>query len=110
MLCRRYGWNLKRNCIDDKVVLGLFWRSRFYCSSGFITPGYENLYCIFCKQWFVFVKRVSKRLDQYKGMGLNVKGVDSGDRFLSDAGVSDPETKRKIIGRVFIEVLMMNRI
>jgi GMP synthase (glutamine-hydrolysing) len=42
---------------------------------------------------------------------LNVKGVDSGDRFLSElAGVSDPETKRKIIGRVFIEVLMMNRI
>jgi GMP synthase (glutamine-hydrolysing) len=39
-------------------------------------------------------------------MGLNVKGVDSGDRFLSElAGVSDPETKR--IGRVFIEVLMM---
>jgi GMP synthase (glutamine-hydrolysing) len=38
-------------------------------------------------------------------MGLNVKGVDSGDRFLSElAGVSDPETKRKIIGRVFIEV------
>jgi GMP synthase (glutamine-hydrolysing) len=58
-----------------------------------------------------FVKRVSKRFDQYKGMGLNVKGVDSGDRFLSElAGVSDPETKRKIIGRVFIEVLMMNRI
>jgi GMP synthase (glutamine-hydrolysing) len=44
-------------------------------------------------------------------MGLNVKGVDAGDRFLSElAGVSDPETKRKIIGRVFIEVLMMNRI
>jgi GMP synthase (glutamine-hydrolysing) len=48
-----------------------------------------------------FVKRVSNVLDQYKGMGLNVKGVDSGDRFLSElAGVSDPETKRKIIGRV----------
>jgi GMP synthase (glutamine-hydrolysing) len=43
--------------------------------------------------------------------GLECKGVDSGDRFLSElAGVSDPETKRKIIGRVFIEVLMMNRI
>ena len=38
-------------------------------------------------------------------MGLNVKGVDAGDRFLSElAGVSDPETKRKIIGNTFIEV------
>jgi GMP synthase (glutamine-hydrolysing) len=49
-----------------------------------------------------FVKRVSNVLDQYKGMGLNVKG--SGDRFLSElAGVSDPETKRKIIGRVLLK-------
>jgi GMP synthase (glutamine-hydrolysing) len=50
-----------------------------------------------------FVKRVSNVLD-HKGMGLNVKGVDSGDRFLSElAGVSDPETKRKIIGRVLLK-------
>jgi GMP synthase (glutamine-hydrolysing) len=38
-------------------------------------------------------------------MGLNVKGVDASDRFLSElAGKSDPEAKRKVIGRVFIEV------
>jgi GMP synthase (glutamine-hydrolysing) len=38
-------------------------------------------------------------------MGLNIKGVDAGERFLSELeGVSDPERKRKIIGRVFIEV------
>jgi GMP synthase (glutamine-hydrolysing) len=43
--------------------------------------------------------------------GFECKKGDAGDRFLSElAGVSDPETKRKIIGRVFIEVLMMNRI
>jgi GMP synthase (glutamine-hydrolysing) len=36
-------------------------------------------------------------------MGLNVKGVDSGDRFLSELAVSDPETKRKIIGRVLLK-------
>jgi GMP synthase (glutamine-hydrolysing) len=51
-----------------------------------------------------FVKRIQNVLDQYKGMGLNVKGVDAGDRFLSElAGVSDPETKRKI-WTCFIEV------
>ncbi|MBS1622535.1 MAG: glutamine-hydrolyzing GMP synthase, partial [Bacteroidetes bacterium] len=44
-------------------------------------------------------------LEQYKDMGLNVVGVRAGDKFLSElAGVTDPEQKRKIIGRVFIEV------
>ena len=44
-------------------------------------------------------------LDSYKGMGLNVKGVKAGDKFLGDlAGVTDPEAKRKIIGRDFVEV------
>ena len=38
-------------------------------------------------------------------MGLNVTGVDASKRFLDELeGISDPETKRKIIGRVFIEV------
>ena len=46
-----------------------------------------------------------KVLDSYLGLGLNVIGVDATDRFLDQLeGVSDPETKRKIIGRVFIEV------
>ena len=44
-------------------------------------------------------------LEQYKGMGLNIKGVDASVEFLSAlAGVTDPEVKRKTIGRVFIEV------
>ena len=44
-------------------------------------------------------------LQQYEGMGLNVKGVDASERFLSAlAGKTDPEDKRKTIGRVFVEV------
>ena len=44
-------------------------------------------------------------LDSYEHMGLNIKGVRAGNEFLSELeGVSDPEKKRKIIGRVFIEV------
>jgi GMP synthase (glutamine-hydrolysing) len=44
-------------------------------------------------------------LDQYKGMGLNVKGVDASERFLDQLeGIEEPELKRKTIGRVFIEV------
>jgi GMP synthase PP-ATPase subunit len=51
-----------------------------------------------------FVKRVSKRFGSIQRNGLECKGVDSGDRFLSElAGVSDPETKRKIIGRVLLK-------
>jgi GMP synthase (glutamine-hydrolysing) len=41
----------------------------------------------------------------YEGLGLNVIGVDASERFFADlAGVTDPEQKRKIIGRDFIEV------
>ena len=44
-------------------------------------------------------------LDQYKYMGLNVKGVDAKDRFYEVlAGLSDPEAKRKAIGNKFIDV------
>jgi GMP synthase (glutamine-hydrolysing) len=44
-------------------------------------------------------------LDSYKHMGLNVQGVDAGEIFLGDLdGVSEPETKRKSIGKNFIEV------
>jgi GMP synthase (glutamine-hydrolysing) len=49
-------------------------------------------------------EEVAKRLGK-GGLGLNLKVVDAGDRFLSElARVTDPEKKRKIIGRVFIEV------
>jgi hypothetical protein len=50
-----------------------------------------------------FVKRVSNVLDQYKGMGLNVKGLILGIVSYQSLPVSDPETKRKIIGRVLLK-------
>ena len=44
-------------------------------------------------------------LNQYEGMGLNVKGVDASEYFINGlSGVKDPETKRKIIGKAFIDV------
>jgi GMP synthase (glutamine-hydrolysing) len=44
-------------------------------------------------------------LDSYLHMGLNVTGVNAADRFLNELkGISDPEKKRKIIGKVFIDV------
>ena len=49
--------------------------------------------------------KISSRFSWYQGMGLNIEGVDAKNRFYTAlAGVSDPEQKRKIIGRLFIEV------
>ena len=64
-----------------------------------------NLYCIFVNNGLLRKNEFQNVLDQYKGMGLNVKGVDAADRFLDQLeGIEDPELKRKAIGRVFIEV------
>ncbi len=65
----------------------------------------NNLLCIFVDNGLLRKNEFEGVLEQYKDMGLNVVGVRAGDRFLSElAGVTDPEQKRKIIGRVFIEV------
>jgi GMP synthase (glutamine-hydrolysing) len=65
----------------------------------------KDLYCIFVDNGLLRKNEFVQVLDHYKHLGLNVIGVDARDKFLSELkGVSDPETKRKIIGRVFIEV------
>ena len=64
----------------------------------------ENLHCIFVDSGLLRKNEFESVLDSYKGMGLNVKGVKAGDKFLGDlAGVTDPEAKRKIIGRDFVD-------
>mgnify|MGYP005960708571 CR=1 FL=1 len=65
----------------------------------------KNLYCIFVDSGLLRKNEFEDVLESYKNMGLNVKGVKAGAKFLGDlAGVSDPERKRKIIGRDFVEV------
>jgi len=65
----------------------------------------ENLYCIFVNNGLLRKNEFTDVLKQYEGMGLNVKGVDASEQFLSAlAGIDEPEAKRKAIGRVFIEV------
>ncbi|HWW38157.1 glutamine-hydrolyzing GMP synthase [Pedobacter sp.] len=65
----------------------------------------KNLHCIFVDNGLLRKGEYDAVLEQYKHLGLNIKGVDAKDRFLSQlAGVKDPELKRKAIGRVFIEV------
>jgi len=64
-----------------------------------------NLYCVFVNNGLLRKNEFTDVLKQYEGMGLNVKGVDATDQFMDAlAGIDEPETKRKTIGRVFIEV------
>ncbi len=65
----------------------------------------KNLYCIFVDSGLLRKNEFDDVMASYTGMGLNVKGVRAHERFFGDlAGVTDPEKKRKIIGRDFVEV------
>lgn len=98
--------NLKKQIGNDKVVLGLSGGVDSTVAATLLSKAIgSNLYCIFVNNGLLRKNEFENVLEQYKGMGLNVKGVDASARFLKElAGESDPEGKRKIIGRVFIEV------
>lgn len=91
---------------DDKVVLGLSGGVDSSVAAVLLHKAIgPNLHCIFVDNGLLRKDEFEQVLDSYKHMGLNVKGINAKDRFLSQlAGVKDPEQKRKIIGRVFIEV------
>lgn len=97
---------LKNQLGDDKVVLGLSGGVDSSVAAMLIHRAIgKNLYCIFVDNGLLRKNEFEGVLKSYEGLGLNVKGVDSKDRFYKElAGESDPEGKRKIIGRVFIEV------
>ncbi|MEK6783283.1 MAG: glutamine-hydrolyzing GMP synthase [Bacteroidota bacterium] len=65
----------------------------------------KNLYCIFVDNGLLRKNEFEQVLTSYKGMGLNIKGVDSKNKFYTSLhGLSEPEAKRKAIGKTFIEV------
>ena len=65
----------------------------------------SNLTCIFVDHGMLRKNEFSQVLRDYEGLGLNVIGVDASEKFFADLeGVTDPEQKRKIIGRDFVEV------
>jgi GMP synthase (glutamine-hydrolysing) len=91
---------------DDQVILGL---------SGGVDSGVaamllhkaigKNLHCIFVNNGLLRKNEFDEVLEDYKHLGLNIKGVDASQKFYDAlTGLSDPEAKRKTIGRVFIEV------
>jgi GMP synthase (glutamine-hydrolysing) len=97
---------LKEKLGNDKVVLGLSGGVDSTVAAVLLHKAIgKNLYCVFVNNGLLRKNEFESVLKQYEGMGLNVKGVDASARFLDAlAGESDPEKKRKAIGRVFIEV------
>lgn len=65
----------------------------------------DRLYCFFVDNGLLRKNEFAEVLASYKGMGFNVEGIDATERFYGAlAGVSAPEEKRKIIGRLFVEI------
>ncbi len=97
---------LKRKLGEDKVVLGLSGGVDSSVAAVLIHKAIgANLHCIFVDNGLLRKNEFEQVLASYKGMGLNVKGVDSKEKFYSALqGLADPEAKRKAIGKVFIDV------
>ncbi len=97
---------LKDKIGNDKVVLGLSGGVDSTVAAVLLNKAIgENLYCIFVDNGLLRKNEFESVLDQYKHLGLNVKGVNAKNKFYSAlSGVSDPEAKRKAIGKVFIDV------
>lgn len=65
----------------------------------------ENLHCFFIDNGLLRKDEFSQVLKVYEGLGLNIEGIDARQKFWDAlSGVSDPEAKRKIIGKAFVEV------
>jgi GMP synthase (glutamine-hydrolysing) len=98
--------NLKEKLGNDKVVLGLSGGVDSSVAAILLHKAIgKNLTCIFVDNGLLRKNEFQKVLDSYQHMGLNVIGVDAKDIFLNDLkGISDPEKKRKSIGKNFVEV------
>jgi GMP synthase (glutamine-hydrolysing) len=98
--------SLKAQLGDDKVLMGLSGGVDSTVGAMLLHRAIgKNLYCFFIDNGLLRKDEYDEVLESYKGMGLNIFGVDAGKEFLDSLkGVSDPEKKRKAIGRTFIEV------
>lgn len=117
-ICRCSGdWNLedwvegtiasiKKNVGDGRVVCGLSGGVDSSVSAALVNRAIgDKLQCVFVNHGLMRLHEPESVMNSYKDMGLNVIYVDASERFLRElSGVTDPEKKRKIIGRLFIEV------
>ncbi len=97
---------IKEKVGDGKVVMGLSGGVDSSVAATIIDKAIgDKLYCIFVDNGLLRKNEFDEVLESYKELGLNVIGVDAKQKFYDAlAGLTDPEAKRKAIGRVFIEV------
>lgn len=98
--------SLREQLGNDRVILGLSGGVDSSVAAQLLNLAIgDRLTCIFVDTGLLRKNEYEDVIGMYKEMGLNVVAVKAGDKFLSDLkGVTDPEAKRKIIGRDFIEV------
>ena len=97
---------LRQTLGDDKVVLGLSGGVDSSVAAVLLNRAIgKNLTCIFVDHGMLRKDEFRNVLKDYEGLGLNVIGVDASEEFFTNlAGVTEPERKRKIIGKGFIDV------
>jgi GMP synthase (glutamine-hydrolysing) len=98
--------DLKKKLGNDKVVMALSGGVDSTVAAVLVHKAIgENLHCIFVDNGLLRKDEFAQVLDSYKHMGLNIKGVDAKTKFYTALkGLSDPEAKRKAIGKTFIDV------
>lgn len=97
---------LKKQLGNDQVVMALSGGVDSTVAAELVHRAIgKNLHCIFVDNGLLRKGEFEQVLDSYKHMGLNITGVDAKQLFYDNLkGVSEPETKRKIIGKIFIDV------
>jgi GMP synthase (glutamine-hydrolysing) len=97
---------LRQHIGDDKVVLGLSGGVDSTVTAVLLNKAVgKNLTCIFVENGLLRKNEYEQVLASYRHMGLNVIGINAGSRFISSLkGVIEPERKRKIIGKLFIDI------
>lgn len=98
--------DLKAKLGNDKVILALSGGVDSSVTAVLLHKAIgQNLHCIFVDHGLLRKGEYQQVLESYKHMGLNVKGVDASERFFAELkGLTDPELKRKAIGKMFIDV------
>ena len=97
---------LKSTIGKDKVILGLSGGVDSSVAALLLHKAIgKNLHCIFVDNGLLRKNEFENVLKSYENIGLNVKGVDAKDKFYKALNkISDPEKKRKVIGKTFIDV------
>jgi GMP synthase (glutamine-hydrolysing) len=97
---------IKSKVGKDRVVLGLSGGVDSSVAALLLHEAIgDQLYCIFVDNGLLRKNEFEQVLHDYQEMGLNITGVNAAEKFLDALkGEKDPESKRKIIGRIFIEV------